>query len=202
MHLRTLLTLFSFLMLTGDGENADPPKDDKADPPKDDVKAEFTQAQVNDLIARERKSTEERINARIAADKQREKEQRERDEAEKRGEFDTVKADLESKLTTAEQEREALQERLDKALKTIEASVKASWEAVPEEVRDLYDGDDTDALRKHEFLNKPATTKLIERLTAQAAKPGNGPNPNPAGPASKTTTDEDNRARRATRPRV
>jgi hypothetical protein len=185
MHLRTLLTLFSFLMLTGDGENADPPKDDtgdKADPPAPKSDA-FTQEQVNSLLAEERRKTEARIKAKADEDKRKADEQRERDEAAKRGDFEKVKADLETSLHTVEQERDALQERLDKALKTIEASVKASWEAVPEEVRDLYDGDDTDALRKHEFLTKPATTKLIERLTTTPPR-GNGPDPK--GNGSKT----------------
>src|SRR5690606_27178746 len=68
---------------------ADPPKDPKdppADPPKDDDVTfdEKQQKKLNDLLAAERKKTEERLATEAAAQAQREKEQRERDEAEKR----------------------------------------------------------------------------------------------------------------------
>lgn len=181
MPIRFLLTLLAMLFLTPDpAGGGDPPDDpeekpeDKPDPTKDDPPAPktFTQDELNTLLAKERKDTEDRVRRKADED-------RENDEAEKRGEFETVKKNLTDKLAQAEADRDAAQTRLDEALKVITTTVEASWQDAPEEVRDLYDGED-DPLAKQAFLSKPATAKLIERLT-KAKAPHIPRDPKPGG---------------------
>jgi len=165
---------------------ADPPKDPKdppADPPKDDDVTfdEKQQKKLNDLLAAERKKTEERLATEAAAQAQREKEQRERDEAEKRGEFETVKTSLTQERDTAISERDSLKSELDTYRELVRKDVEASWSEIPEEVRETYDGGDDDVLAKKQHMDRNA--KIIERLTSsEKTTSGNPPNPPPGTP--------------------
>lgn len=165
MHLRLLLTMLSFLFLQSDppGDPKDPPKDDK-----DDVKFDDKQQQkINDMLAAERKSAEDRTAQRLKGEAiqqaQKDKEQRERDEAEKRGEFDTVKTNLERKLAEVERDRDAFKTERDAYRELVSKDVDASWESIPKEVRETYVGEDDDALAKKQHIVRNA--KIIERIS-------------------------------------
>lgn len=144
-------------------------------------KAITSQAELDNLIGkrldRERRKLAKELRDEITSEIT---EEARRKEAEEQGDYKKLLDDLQPKYDTAVTDLEAAQQRLDMALKVVNDSLAATWDTVPEEVRDLYDGADDDALARQAFLAKPATQKLIERLTEKAHTPGNGPNPKPS----------------------
>jgi hypothetical protein len=187
MHLRFLLTLLSFLFLQSNPLGGDPPKNDPPDEVKFDDKQ---QAKINDMLAAERKATEERVAARLKAERDEQdrktKEQQARDEAEKRGEFDKVKTDLEGKVSTIESERDALKAEHE----TLSVYVKADIEAVTKAVReakdspaaktllDFHPGDDATPTQLLAWAQK-AKTRLPELEAQQKQSRGSGFDPKP-----------------------
>ena len=161
----------------GEGNPPETPPTPPAKPQFDDDQ----QRHINDLLAKERKTAEERTALRLReeadAKAKADKEQRERDEAAKRGEFDTVRADLESKVTTIEGERDTLATEADALRTYFNSQYEAALKDLPEVVTAFKPGDDASFADKSAWLTK-AQEQAAKVATTQAA--GNRPNPNPA----------------------
>lgn len=193
MHLRFLLTLLSFLFFQSTPPADDPPADD---PPKDDppAKPEFTAEQqkvINDWIAKERKKAEEDAAARIKAQADEAKRKADADAERKRqeaaGEFDQVKASLESERDSAVTERDAIKAERDRLHAYVTADVASVAKAVTDAAKDngaakillgFHPGDEASVEQLLTWTEK-AKAQLPE-LIATPAPRGNGPNPKPA----------------------
>lgn len=170
----------------GDPPAGDPPGGDEKPDPRDQLKANpDLQAFVNDLIASERRRTEDKLTADAEAKAKADREAREREEAEKRGDFEKVKQDYETRITSLETDKGTVETRLKQYEDLVRKDVEAQWGEIPEEVRETFTGDDDDVLAKKDHIVR--NKKIIERLTAPGAtEHGNGPNP----PAGKPITED------------
>lgn len=195
MHLRFLLALLPFLLSAfnggagdnsdgddgndGDGENGDKGKGTgKPEGITPEIEAFF-----GNLIAKatrdgKRKGKDDADAAHTAAQQQAEAD-RKRQEQEAAGEYETAKATLTKDRDDAITERDSIKAERDEYRDLVTKDVEAAWDKLPEEVREAYDGEDDDVLAKKRHMTRMA--KVIEKLTAEEAKPGNGPNPKPAG---------------------
>lgn len=164
----------------GGGGGANPPET----PPTPPAKPEFDDTQqqfINDLVAKERKAAEEktalRLKAEAEAKAQADKDARERDEAAARGEFDSVRADLESRVTTIEGERDALATEADALRTYFDAQYQAALKDLPDVVTAFKPSDEASFAEKSAWLTK-AQEQAAKVAGTQA--PGNRPNPNAA----------------------
>ncbi len=192
MLLRLMFSLLPFLVLS-DGEDASDDGDDSdatgdRDGAGDDTSDRNDSDALGDkgkaAIAAERKARRDAEAARKAAEDRADKleadaKKRADDEAAKQGQWQELAEKREADLTESQTTLESVQAQLDEAMTILKAETDATWKAIPEEVRELYDGDDADVLAKRKHLTR--SKKLIERLAkTDERKPRNGPNP-PAG---------------------
>src|SRR5690606_8694571 len=112
--------------------------------------------------------------------------QREADEA--KGDYEAAKAAIEQERDAAATERATLKAERDALLALVKADVDAQWDALPDEVKEAFDGNDDDVLARKQHMNRMA--KVIARLTEKAHTPGNGPNPKPSDGDTKTNIRE------------
>lgn len=116
-------------------------------------------------------------------------------EAEEAGRWQELAEKREADLTEATAKADTLQAQLDEALQALRDDVTAAWKDTPDEVKDLYEGDDDDVLAKRKHLTRSA--KLIARLTTEKQSPrGNGEDPPPRG---KTDIDMNKETQRTVR---
>lgn len=180
----------------GDHEDENPPAPNPDEKPTDQkpdrreiaekLKADADLQQfVNDMIAAERKRTEDKLKAEADEREREAREAREREEAEKRGDFEQVKQDYETRVSSLATEKQSIEARLKQYEELVKADVDAQWGEIPEEVRETYTGDPEDVLARKDHIVR--NKKIIERLTAGTTTTrGNGPNP----PAGKPVTEE------------
>lgn len=199
MHLRFLLTLLSFLFLNTEGnppgdDGNDPPENqnDNTDPPDDVTFDDKQQSKVNDLLAAERKSTEERVAARIKADaeadrkKADEEAQRKRDE--EAGEYDKVKTSLQNDLDTVSGERDTLKSENEALTAYFTAQYDAAMEDLPDVIKEFAPEDDASFEAKSRWLTKAQDqAKKVDTSPPR----GNGPDRNPGGVGN---TEDDKQA--------
>lgn len=187
MHLRFLLSLLSFLFLQENPPADDPPVNDPPKPGDDPKppKIEWTKEQqdeINRIAAKERREGAKRAredrDAEIEEQRKKDAVAAQRTKDQEAGEFEKVKESLQNDAKTASDERDTLKDQRDTLLGLLKADVDATWNDLPEEVKDAYDGEDDDVLAKKQHMTRMA--KVTERLTAASSGPGNGPNP-PAG---------------------
>jgi len=176
----------------GEGQNG-PPAGGEQKP----TKVEFTPEQnewIGNKIAYELKKAQEKRDADEAEAKKKADAEAERKKAEDAGKFEEVKTSLISERDTALAERKAIEAERDEYRELVTKDVNASWSALPEEIREAYDGADDDVLAKKRHMTRMA--KVIERLTGDTTSPagGNRPNPKP-GSAAFNVADEAARAR-------
>lgn len=152
-------------------------------PPKEE-KVTFSPEQqqyLNNLLAAERKEAEEKTALKIKADAdlkaQSEREARERDEAAARGEFDKVRTDLESKVTTIEGERDALAGEAESLRTYFDAQYTAALKDLPDVITAFKPADDASFSVKADWLSK-AKEQAVK--VGKMQTPGNNPNPSPA----------------------
>lgn len=185
-HRSSYLVPFTSFFSEDDGK--DPPN-----PPAKTEKPQFDDAQqkhINDLLAAERKSAEQRTEQRLtdeaAAAKKKADEDRERDEAAKRGEFDKVRSGLEEKVTATESERDTLKTENEAITAYFSAQYTAALKELPEVITAFAPADDASFKEKSEWL-----TKAQEQAAKVGSdlKPGNRPNPKP-GEKQAATKDE------------
>ncbi|MGB3328207.1 MAG: hypothetical protein WBA46_04580 [Thermomicrobiales bacterium] len=165
------------------------------------------QEKVNALLAEERRKTKETVTndlkrqadqAKTAAEQKREQE-----EAEKRGEFDTVKKGLEGERDKATQERDGYKADLDVLSTHFETEFEGRVKALPENVWKYHKPADDASLatRIAALANAEAQAKDLGLGDGKPkVLPGNLPNPKPR--ERETDKDADEQARRATRPRM
>ncbi len=92
-------------------------------------------------------------------------EKRKQDEAVARGEFDKVRADLESDRDGLKGERDRLKADNDDLRAVLMPTMDAQWTAIPDEIKAFYDGGDDDLIAKSKFITK--SKPMIDKLTAQ-----------------------------------
>lgn len=203
MHLRFLFALISFLFLESAPPGTNPP-DPPADPKPDDVTFDAKQQdKINALLAAERKSTEEKVAARLKQEadeaKRKADADAERARQEAAGEFDAVKTSLTSERDAAVSERDALKGEVE----TLRSYVTADIDAT------LTDDRYKPFLRFDPGADAPIADRLkwLEDAKASVAElpkvhnpRGSGPQPRPQD--GKATTEAENRARALTRPRL
>jgi hypothetical protein len=184
---RQYLTAFTlpFLLglavpLFGDPAPGDPGPDDDPDDVKFDDKQ---QAKFNAAVAAERKATEERVRAKLKAETDAAeaavKTKREQEEAEKRGEFDTVRASIEQERDKAAQERDGYKTDLDILNTHFEAEYATRVKTLPENVWKYHKPAEAASLAVR--MAALASAEAQARDLGVNAKPGNGPNPASAG---------------------
>ena len=165
---------------SGGGEGSQPETPPKPKPSKPEFSPE-QQEVLNDLLARERKAAEERTALRLKeeadAKAKAEQEAREREEATKRGEFDKVRADLETKVSTVEDERDSAVAERDALRTYFEAEYTAAVKDLPDVITAFKPADDAPFAEKSAWLTK-AREQAAKVDTSQT--PGNRPNPSPA----------------------
>lgn len=117
--------------------------------------------------ARDNARAEAEAEAVAAADQARK--DKEAAEAKEAGKFEEVeaalKADVEAekaKTKEANDALKALEEKVEAMNVAIDTFSKPSWEALPEPVRKLYQGDPEDALSKLEYLNREEVQELAK----------------------------------------
>lgn len=112
-------------------------------------------------------------------------------EAKEAGRFEDLANERERERDAAKSEAATLQAQLDQYKTALEAGLDDAWAALPETVRELWDGDDDDVLGRFAFMHKPAVKKLVKEFgdKAETAR-GNGRDPKPGGDAGPITADK------------
>lgn len=171
--------------ISGGDHDEDPPQDD---PPKDDPKptkpegiTDEIQAYFSNIVTREARKAADKAKADVQAELDRKRQQdeaeRKRKDDEAKGDFEQVKTSLTSERDTAISERDAYKSELDEYRALVTADLDAQWKALPEEVREAYDGEDDDVLAKKRHIVRMA--KVIEKLSEKPTIRGSGPSPKP-----------------------
>lgn len=161
--------------------NPDPKPTPTPEPDPKPEKVEFTPDQndwISKKIAYEVKADREKREAADTEAKKKADEQRERDEATKRGEFDTVKQKLEGDLQTANTNLDNATAELTTLREYVNADIKAAIKDLPKALLAFDPGEDASLANRLDWLTK-AKANAAE-IAKETARPGNGPNPNPA----------------------
>lgn len=138
---------------------------------------------------------------RQAAQEQRDREAqeqrtRDQDALVAKGQFDTVKQQLESDRDAARTDRDAHKAENDQLRQAMKDGLTQSWAALPDTVRKLGERDhpEDDVLGRWTFLHDATTKELIAELTKGDPSPrGSGPNP-PAGSSTERTVEDEMKA--------
>lgn len=186
---RSLLPIASSLPLLqsdpppgGGNPPATPPADPK---PPEPPKVEFTaeqQAKVNDIEARVRKDTEDRVRAALKAEADETKRKADADAQRKRdadaGEFDKVRQSLESERDTAKASLDAANAELETLRTYVTADIKAALKDLPKALLAFDPGDDAPIQARLDWLTKAKTSAT--ELGGERQR-GNGPDKKPGG---------------------
>lgn len=153
--------------------------------PEPATKPQFDDAQqkaINDMLAKERKDAEEKTALRLKqeaeAKAKAESEAREREEATKRGEFDKVRGELETKVASIEQDRNAVVTERDALRTYFDAEYATAVKDLPDVVTAFKPADDAPFAEKSAWLIK--AKEQAAKVAVVGTLPGNGPNPRPA----------------------
>jgi chromosome segregation ATPase len=128
------------------------------------LKAERDARKLAAKEAREAKAELDRLRAE-KAEADRIKAEQDEAEAVKRGEFETLATKRAEELKTVAGERDSLKTEVAELRAAVQSSIDEKWNGLPEEVRELYDGDANNIVGRIKFMNSPAITKLIGKLT-------------------------------------
>ena len=188
-----------------DATNDQTPNDSDATPNPgakgDQSEITFTDEQqklLNKRIADARREGRAQAEADATAAKQAAEAAAERQRQIDAGQFDTVRQSLETERDQAL----AKASQFDALIEAIKPEIDTQWAALPDEVKALYEGDDTDVLARQAHIAK--TRKLVERLTEQneqkrqAASFGRTPTPNGAKPSNDEARREQSSIYRST----
>lgn len=118
---------------------------------------------------------------------------------EAKGEFETLAKDRERERDQAKADLGELQTKYDKLRDVATTVVKTDYDALPEEVRDVYPGEADDPVAILEFL--PKAKKLVEKMAGGEQNNSQGvngatPPPKPSGPAGEDAKAADVAAQR------
>lgn len=162
---------------------ADPLKEPPADPKTDEVKFDDKQqAKVNDLIAAERKRTEESTESRLKAEADESKRKADADAQRKRdadaGEFDKVRQSLEGERDTVKASLDAATAELDALRAYATADIKTALKDLPKALLAFDPGDDAPIQARLDWLTK---AKASAAELGGERQRGNGPDKKPGG---------------------
>lgn len=167
------------------GATGEPAKPSEPAKPKFEWTPE-QQAEINRIAAEERRTAEQSAKAKLEQDltekKRQEDEAREREEATKRGEFDKVKSDLESKVVTTEERAKTAEGQVKFLREFVDKTLEREIEELPEVLRKFDPGTDADLQARLNWLETAReAAKEIEPTTPTA--PGNRPPKRPSNNA-------------------
>lgn len=111
--------------------------------------------------------------------------------ARKNGEFESLATSLKSERDELKTKLDAAEQRATRLQEAVDGFVKAEWEAIPQDVRDLYTGADDDPLAKLAFV--PKAKKLADKLGGGGKAQSKGVNtadPKSGGGATGTKADD------------
>lgn len=134
------------------------------------------------IIAKERREAEAKAKqeAKDEAERQaaQERQRKEQADLEAKGEFDTVKQQLEQRATDAEGERDSLRVTNQKLLDALKLGVESEWKEIPETIAKLFRGAEDDYLARYEYLKDPDVQAAIKEFQdKRGVPPGNRPDP-------------------------
>jgi hypothetical protein len=164
------------------GPSGNPPATPPADPPKPDEVTfdEKQQKKVNDLLAAERKRTEEATATRLQAERdeadRKAQAEAERKKQEEAGQYEEVKRSLEGERDGFKSRAESAESRLETLEKLATDRLTALLADIPKEIAELGPDESTPIEKRLEWAEKAAKAAGV---TAPKS-PGNGPNPPPA----------------------
>lgn len=217
MLVRLMFSLLPFLLLTDgeptggepDADADDGDRDDSADANDNEPLGEPGKAALDAERKARRKAEAERKAAQDALDaieeeRRKQADKKAKDEGKLSELLDQRDADLKTandSLATATAELDQLRTYVRSDVDAVAETVKAAARDTPaaQTLMDFHPGEDAaiDALLN---WTEKAKARLPELTAASERKPGNGPNPNPTD--RKTTSEEDQKARAAMRPRL
>jgi len=158
------------------GAGGNPP----ADPPEDKVTFDpKQQAELNRLLAEERRKSEQKIKDQTAKERAQEEADRQRQADEAKGEYEKAKTALEQAKSAAETERDALKAENESYVTVLTAQYEAEVTEIPEAIwKVLKPADDAPLSEKMTQLHK---AKELAKEVGAGKPAGNPPNPKPAG---------------------
>lgn len=183
----------------GGGTPPATPPTPPADPPKPDDLGEAGKAALDaERIARrdadKRAKDAEAKLAAYEADKAKAAEE----EAKRQGEWQKLAEEREASLTEATTERDSLKATNEALTAYFDGHYTAALKDLPDVIRAFAPADDAPFAAKAEWLTKAQAEAA--KIAKDEAKPGNGPNPKPAGPG--VDAEAEKRAKAAMRPRL
>ena len=166
-------------------------------------KVEFTaeqQREMGRILARERKAAADKARADAKAEADAVADQARKDkaaeDAKKAGDFEKVESTLKTDLQAAKDAQSALQAQVDQYQAAVDAVLKADWDALADDVKEFYPGDEDDTLAKVNWLpkGKALHAKLHPEKTDPKAAHGRDPK---ATGAAKPTNEAASKAQAA-----
>lgn len=153
------------------------------------------QAEMNRVVAKERRAAEARGKAEATQAASDAAEQARKDAATKdakdRGEFEKVEATLRTDLQAAKDTSTSLQAKVDQYQAAVDAVLTADWDGLDADVLEYFEGDADDPLARLNWL--PKGKKLQAQLhpdSTNTANPGNPANPRLTSTSGKPTAQQ------------
>lgn len=148
---------------------------------------EEQQRELGRLLAKERKlaADKARADAKAEADARAEqaRKDKEAEDAKKAGDFEKVESTLKADLQTANDEKAALQEQVDQYQAAVDAVLKADWDALADDVKEYFPGDEDDTLAKVNWLPKGKALQAKLHPDKSDPKAAHGRDPKATGAA-------------------
>jgi alanyl-tRNA synthetase len=113
------------------------------------------------------------------------------EEAKQQGKFEQLAEKRKTELEAANSTIESLEERVEQMSTVLDRVLEDQWKELPKEVQDAYPGDDTDGVKKLEWL--PKARKLAEAIKGSGSgerRQGHGADPNPSATDRQKLEDE------------
>lgn len=155
------------------------------------------QREMGRLLARERKAAADKARADAKAEADAAADQarkdKEAEDAKKAGDFEKVESTLKADLQTANDEKAALQAQVDQYQAAVDAVLKADWDALADDVKEYFPGDEDDTLAKVNWLPKGKALQAKLHPDKTDPKAAHGRDPRATG-TSKPTNEEARKA--------
>lgn len=151
------------------------------------------QREMGRLLAKERKAAADKARADAKAEADALAEQarkaKEADDLKAQGKFAEVEQALKADLQTANDEKAALQAQVDQYQAAVDAVLKADWDALADDVKEYFPGDEDDTLAKVNWLPKGKTLQAKLHPPQADQKAAHGRDPRATGTSKPTNED-------------
>ena len=158
------------------------------------------QDEIGRLLSKERKAAADKARADAKAEADTAAEQarkdKEAEDAKKAGDFEKVESTLKADLQVAKDAQTALQAQVDQYQAAVEAVLRADWDALADDVKEFYPGDEDDTLAKVNWLPKGKTLQAKLHPPQADQKAAHGRDPRATG-TSKPTNEAARKAQAA-----